>query len=97
MRVHTDGRGAGKERGQIDEVAHLADDTAAAYRGIVDPRLGRNQSGIHAIIHDQRRAPACVEVCQLTRQGRKASVVTDQQQFSPHVFVLPRSHPARQA
>ena len=52
--VHADGRCTGKERGQIDEMAHLTDDAAATYRRIVNPGLGWNWPGVHPVVHDER-------------------------------------------
>src|SRR5438105_1173413 len=77
LRIHGDWHRSREKRAKIDEVASLADDPAAADRGIVDPRVRRNLARVHAVVHDERRPSVLEERRELPRERREAAVEPD--------------------
>src|SRR5438552_671968 len=52
--VYLDGPSVCKKAKQVDKMAHLTKNSASALLGIVDPVIGRQRSGIDAVVHRQR-------------------------------------------
>src|SRR2546426_2736325 len=52
--VYFDWQRTRKKAQQVDKVAHLAKNSASALLVIVDPMVGRQRSGINAVVHGQR-------------------------------------------
>ena len=77
LRLHFRGALAGEKTEEIYEMADLAEDASASLLDIVHPMIGRNITGIHAVVDGQRFVDLRQEFFHLHGHGRESAIEAD--------------------
>src|SRR5258706_8308854 len=71
---------AGEESEEVHKMAYFADDSTATLFRIIQPVIGRNEAGIHAVMQCQRLMNASKKTLESKRERRKPPVETNHEQ-----------------